>query len=162
MSRILSLFLLSSPLLAATPRNFNAEYRTGHMVYSITQEIKKELDLLPVEEYRQSRLLLKSLKNNVHQGIIDTVLESGDMTTLKIRCAMIWYGDIVDETHDALVTSFRSEYRDSDSAYRNTYRWIIRRLSEAHGALQRAISSRSQRVDCAPCYNDRGNYDGTC
>ena len=162
MLRILSLSLLSCLLLAAAPRNFNAEYRTGQMVYSISNEIREEMKPLPRNEFRRSRLLLRSLRTNTYKGIVEVILDSGSMTRLNLRCAMIWYGDIVDETYGDLQTTFRREYRYSNATDKDAYRWMMRRLKEAHKALQRAISARGPGVDCAPCYNDRDIYDGSC
>ena len=161
MLRILSLSLLSCLLLAATPRNFNDEYRTGHMVQGITEELHKNLKLVS-RDFPLSLSAAEALKNATYLGIIDIVLESGDRTRLNVRCGLKWYGNIVDDTFDVLSDSFDDEYRDSNSSDKKTYRWMINRLGEANSAMQRAISARGRSLDCTPCHDDSGNWDGSC
>ena len=172
MLRVLLLSLFSCLLLATSPddfdtesrkppRNFNAEYRTGHSVYSIAQELKANLKLSS-RDYPLSINAAEALENATHLGIIDIILESGGRTRLNVRCAMKWYGNIVDETYDVLSTSFDGEYRDSNSTDKKTYRWMVNRLDEANDALQRAIGARGRSVDCSSCQDDSGSWDGSC
>jgi len=143
----------------SAPRNFNDEYRAGHMLYSIAEELENETRLN--RDFPRTASQARSLKNSVSSGIIDVVLESGDHTRLHGRCAMIFYGDIAQESYDSVAQTFATEYRSSNSLpYKKVYRWMINRLREANDALQRAVNKR-RGADCSPCL-ENGWFSGKC
>ena len=158
MLRIFLLASVSCLLFAASPRNFNAEYQAAHSLYSIAKELDDWVRLAG-NQFSATRAAIVSLRNSTYVGVIDNILESGDRTRLYGRCAMKWYGNIVDEEYDNLVTAFDSDYQNSNSTDKTTYRWMVNRVGNANTALQRAVTARGRSVDCSTCYRD-GVFDG--